>query len=130
MNKVVLVLAMSLIIFTSCKEGKTEESINLETEHTEIPQIGNVDEVDDIKVLYVASKLDDCAGMAPKKCMMVKEEEDAPWEIIYQEIEGFKYEEGYEYKIEVKRIEIPNAPADAPLFRYVLVSEISKVKKN
>lgn len=130
MNKVVLVLAISLIVFTSCKDGKAEESTTEESVHTEIPQVGNVDDEEDAKVLYVASTLDDCAGIAPKKCMMVKEEEDAPWEIMYQEIEGLKYEEGYEYKIEVKRVEIPNPPADAPSFRYVLVSEISKVKKN
>lgn len=130
MKKVVLLIALSFGIFVSCKDKKANEVNDTAIEQTEIPAVGDAEEVEDIKVLYVASKLDECAGIAPNKCMMVKEEEDAPWEIMYQEIEGFKYEEGYEYKIEVKRQELANPPVDTPAFRYELVSEISKEKKD
>ena len=129
MKKIVLLAIISLGILTSCKDKNIEQGENSVLEHHDVPEVTEIDASEEVKILYVASKLDDCVGIAPKKCMMVKEEEDAPWELMYQEIEGFNYEEGYEYKIEVKRVDIPNPPADSPSFRYVLVTEISKEKK-
>lgn len=130
MRRVILLMALSLGIFTSCKDAKTDEANTSETEQAEIPQVGeHTEDINSVKVLYVASTLDECVGAAPKKCLMVKEEEDAPWELMYQDIEGFDYQEGYEYKIEVKREEVSNPAADAPSIKYVLVNEISKEKK-
>lgn len=130
MRRVIILMALSIGILTSCKDGKAEETQSITSEQSEIPQIGeHEEEINAVKVLYIASKLDDCVGAASKKCMMVKEEEDAPWELMYQDIEGFNYEEGYEYKIEVRREEVSNPAADAPSIRYVLLNQISKEKK-
>lgn len=130
MRKVIVLMTLSIGIFISCKDEKRDEVQVIENDQTEIPLIGeHIEEIDSIKVLYVASKLEDCIGAASKKCMLVKEEEDAPWELVYQGIDGFNYEEGYEYKIEVKREEVSNPAADAPSIRYVLLNQISKEKK-
>lgn len=45
------------------------------------------------------------------------------------EIHDFKYEKGFEYKIEVKKTIIDNPPADASNVSYSLVKVISKSKK-
>lgn len=74
----------------------------------------------------VASEYGDCVGVAPMKCMYVKKADQPDWEFFYNEIEGFNYEEGYEYVIEVKTEPVENAPADASAIKYVLVNEISK----
>lgn len=49
--------------------------------------------------------------------------------IMYDPIEGFEYEQGYEYVIEVKIEHIENPPADGSSLKYSLIRVISKTKK-
>lgn len=48
------------------------------------------------------------------------------WQNYYNDIEGFKYEEGYEYEILVNKKVIENPPADGPSFVYKLVNVVKK----
>jgi hypothetical protein len=56
----------------------------------------------------------------------VKEGSSAQWRGFSEAIEGFNYEVGFEYVIEVKVYDIKNPPADASSKRYVLKRIISK----
>lgn len=76
--------------------------------------------------MVVASQQGDCVGVVPQKCLLVKTGSDTAWTFFYNQIEGFNYEEGYEYVLEVKEVKVENAPADASSLKYVLVKEISK----
>lgn len=78
------------------------------------------------RTLYIDSELADCVGVAPMKCMKIKESPDAEWEFFYQSIDGFTYEPGYQYQVSVKTTNVPNPPADAPNIRYQLISVLSK----
>lgn len=49
---------------------------------------------------------------------------------MYDSIEGFEYEQGYEYVIEVKIEHKENPPADGSNLKYSLIRVISKTKKN
>lgn len=81
---------------------------------------------DNTKTLYIDSEPADCVGVAPMKCMKVKESPDADWEFFYQSIDGFTYEPGYRYRVSVKITNVPNPPADAPDIRYQLISVLNK----
>jgi len=48
---------------------------------------------------------------------------------LYSGIEGFTYEEGNEYVLEIKEEKIDNPPADGSSVKCILVKEISKIKK-
>jgi hypothetical protein len=66
-----------------------------------------------------------CVGVAPMECLVVD------GSLFYQRIEGFEYVEGYEYKLQIKRIKVytkDTVPADASLYRYELINLISKRK--
>lgn len=78
------------------------------------------------KTLYIDSELADCVGVAPMKCMKIKESPDAEWEFFYQSIDGFTYEPEYQYRVSVKTTDVPNPPADAPNIRYQLISVLNK----
>ena len=80
------------------------------------------------KHIYVADHLVDCTGVAPQKCMLVKDKIVDPWSTYYGTIEGFDYEEGYEYLLKVKIKKIKNPPADAPDFKYILLEVYEKKK--
>ncbi len=83
---------------------------------------------EDTKHIYVADHLVDCVSVGPQKCMLVKDKIVNDWTNFYGNIEGFDYEEGYEYLLNVKVEEIKNPPADAPSFKYILVEVFEKTK--
>ncbi len=79
--------------------------------------------------LIVASEQGDCVGVTPMKCLLVKKEGQKDWEFFYSNIEGFNYEPGYEYELEVRVEKIENPAVDQSSLKYTLVKEMSKEKK-
>lgn len=80
------------------------------------------------KQIYISSTLVDCIGIAPQKCMLYKESLTDEWTYFYDTIDGFEYEEGYDYEIEVVVTKIENPPADSSSLHYTFVKTISKEK--
>jgi|UniRef100_UPI004048F08F heat shock protein HslJ len=83
---------------------------------------------DNEKILFVSDVKMDCTGVAPQKCLQIKEKESDDWMYFYSDIEGFDYEEGYNYKIKVEVSEVENVPADASSLKYTLLEVIEKTK--
>ncbi|SEW09523.1 protein of unknown function [Chryseobacterium wanjuense] len=81
------------------------------------------------KTLIVGPQTADCTGVAPMKCLQVKEKPTENWTNFYSNIEGFTYEPGYEYVLQVKTEKIENPPADGSSIKYTLVKQVSKTKK-
>ena len=77
----------------------------------------------------VASTCVDCMGVVPQKCMMVKKGDAQNWELFYSKIDGFKYEPGYEYVLDVKEEKIENPPADGSSIKFTLIKQVSKIAK-
>lgn len=83
----------------------------------------------DEKTFIVGPETADCTGVAPMKCLQVKEKQEENWTNFYSNIEGFTYEPGYEYILKVKTEKIANPPADASSIKYTLIRQVSKTKK-
>ncbi|WP_083506393.1 DUF4377 domain-containing protein [Chryseobacterium aquaticum] len=83
----------------------------------------------DQKTIIIASQTVDCTGVAPMKCLQVKEKETDQWENFYSNIEGFTYEPGFEYELKVKTEKIENPPMDGSSIKYTLIKQVSKTKK-
>lgn len=84
------------------------------------------------KTLYIASELVDCVGVAPMKCMQVKENPNEEWASFYDGIQGFDFEAGYQYKLKVfvKYLDPKDVPADASSRRWSLVKILEKTDAN
>ena len=80
------------------------------------------------KTIYVGPRQVDCVGVAPQKCLLVKENPDDDWTMYYDRIEGFDYEPGYEYELRIVEEEVENPPADASSIRWTLVEVVSKTR--
>lgn len=78
------------------------------------------------KTYYVAAEKVDCQGIASSQCLLVRENLKSNWVVFYDQIQGFKYEEGTEYKIQVRIEKVKNPPADAANSRYVLEKVLAK----
>ncbi|MEN4761123.1 MULTISPECIES: DUF4377 domain-containing protein [unclassified Chryseobacterium] len=81
------------------------------------------------KTFIVGPQTADCTGVAPMKCLQVKETPNGEWTNFYTNIDGFTYEPGYEYVLKVKTEKIANPPADGSSIKYTLVKQVSKTKK-
>ena len=76
--------------------------------------------------LYVNSELVDCVGVAVQQCMLVRENPNSDWKNFYDHIDGFEFQNGYEYKLKIKITEIKNPPADASSLKYSLLEILEK----
>ena len=71
----------------------------------------------------VGPDLVDCVGVAPMKCMVVD------GKFFYDRIEGFDFEEGYDYRLRIERYEAypgREPPQDASMYGYRLIEVLSK----
>ena len=78
------------------------------------------------KIILVDNTMVDCEGVAPQKCMKIKEPDNDQWTLFYSQIEGFEHLTGYDYKLLIRTYEIDNPPADASSTGYQLVKVIEK----
>ncbi|MGY5149848.1 MAG: DUF4377 domain-containing protein [Candidatus Nitrosopumilus sp. bin_68KS] len=81
---------------------------------------------DETKTFFISPILVDCVGVAPQKCMQIREDETSDWQNFYDSIEGFTFEQGHAYKILVKITDIENPPADSSSKRYHLIDILEK----
>ena len=79
--------------------------------------------------MRVADQYKDCTSVGPQKCLWVQLEGEPTWTLQYSGIEGFAYEEGFEYTLIVKRERIKNPPMDGSSIRYTLAKVVEKTKK-
>jgi len=72
------------------------------------------------EIVTVGPNKVDCIGEGPRKCLIINGERS------YNSINGFEYEEGYSYILEVNITRVENPPADGSSLRYDLIKVISK----
>ena len=80
------------------------------------------------KIFYIDSKLVDCVGVGPQKCMLVRENQNSNWMNFYDSINGFEFIEGNSYKISVKVTDVESPPADASNKKYELLEILEENK--
>jgi len=80
------------------------------------------------KTLFVGPEREACIGAVPQECYLIKENLEDEWEFLYDEIEGFEYEEGWTYKLRVEQQTVDDPPADGVSTRLILIEVVSKVK--
>lgn len=64
------------------------------------------------RFIYVAPFTKDCVGVAPMKCLQVRESKDKPWTLHYSGITGFEHVPGIEYRLRIKEDKIARPAAD------------------
>jgi len=78
------------------------------------------------KTILVAPQMVDCVGVGPQKCLLLKEHPEDDWELWYEPIEGFDFEQGFLYELLVEEKSNDNPPADASGITLALSEVISK----
>ncbi len=111
--------------FSAAESAESTLDITRSTTTTaaEIEQ-GKDGPVDGVRRLWIKPDLVDCVGAAPQKCMQVAEAEDDEHYYFYDQIQGFTFEPGTSYVLDVQVEEILDPPADASSLKYTLVAVI------
>ena len=77
------------------------------------------------QTLYVSDHLVDCYGIASQTCMLVKNNIKDDWVYFYDQISGFNYKPGYQYKLQVKISTVKEPQQDTSSLKYQLIKIIS-----
>src|SRR2546421_10766693 len=80
-----------------------------------------------VVVMDIAPQRVPCVGVGPMQCLSVRERPDTAWTLLYDGIEGFSFEPGYQYTIRVAVRTVHNPPADGSSLAYRLLALIQKV---
>lgn len=78
------------------------------------------------KTLYVADRRSSCIESATMECLLIKDSKKGAWQSYSSSINGFDYQEGFEYQL---LVEVEPAPAGAPV-KYRLLKVKSKKRTN
>ena len=78
------------------------------------------------ELLYVAPYTTACIGVGPMDCMRVRHSREENYQLFYDAIEGFRFEQGYRYILRVEVSELEPPPADGSRLRYRLLEVIDK----
>ena len=79
-----------------------------------------------IVTAWIGPELVDCVGVAPQQCMQVKTNPDDDYGLFYDQIDGFEFEEGYEYELQVLVEPVQNPAQDASALKFTLIEVVSK----
>lgn len=82
------------------------------------------------ETMYVASEKRMAYGPFYRSVFVVKNKMDEKWTFLYDIIENFDWEQGYEYELLVKFYKIDNPMEDQASERCVLDKIVLKTKKN
>lgn len=75
-----------------------------------------------VELWTVASEMGIAHGVFNlQPALMIRTDESAAWRPMFDNIEGFTYEPGYEYRIRVRINPVAEPMADAPSSKYALV---------
>jgi heat shock protein HslJ len=107
-----VVLAALIVAATACTPTGVEPESSATTGET--------------RTLFVGPEQVDCTGVAPQKCLQVREDADGDYQLFYNTIEGFTFEPGFEYELLVQIDPVANPPADGSSLKYTLVEIVSK----
>ncbi|MAX56536.1 MAG: hypothetical protein CL537_13670 [Alcanivoracaceae bacterium] len=78
------------------------------------------------ELLYVAPYTSACIGAGPMDCMRVRHSETENYQLFYNTIEGFQFEQGFRYTLRVAVSEVENPPADGSALRYRLLEVLNR----
>jgi len=70
----------------------------------------------------------ECVGVSIQRCLLVKKAGETEFGFLYDGIEGFQYDWGFVYELEVEEHRVANPPADGSSIRRVLRTQRTRTR--
>ena len=87
-----------------------------------------VDEGEHIEIITIGPYTERCQGFIEQDCYLEYNEDSGRWEFFYESIQGFDFEPGYIYTLEVRLEDRGTEIQDVGRYAYHLVKLIEKKK--
>lgn len=78
------------------------------------------------QIIHISPYQQECEGVMVQNCLVVRYDGEEELSFFYDSIQGFIFEQGFEYTLLVNVTEIENPPADASSLQYELVEVLQK----
>lgn len=117
-NHKVITIVLLFVLLIVIAAGVTKQRNELVPVNSDLAKTANVQSVR--KTVYVAAQKVACTGVAPMECLQVREQADQPWQYHYSGIEGFDFQPGTEYQLQIIETVLNNPPADGSSVRWTL----------
>lgn len=78
------------------------------------------------QIIHISPYQQECTGVGLQNCLVVRYEDEDELSFFYDSIQGFMFEQGFEYTLLVNITERENPPADASSLQYELVEVVQK----
>ena len=115
MKKYSLLFLLFISIFSFAQKPKSTPKKT----STKIPK--------DVQVWTIDAQKAKCEGVTTSMCLLVKKQTDKDFNLFYDNIDGFDYQEGFVYTLWVREeLKTPPIPADASMYTYKLEKVVSK----
>ena len=128
-----LIPVLAAISLVTCTSGSDEEKTienppaDASSISLSLVEVVNKEPVA-IKTIFIGPERVECEGEGPQLCYQYKENPTGDWLLYYNEIEGFDYEEGFNYELIVAETRVENPPAGGSTTQLTLVEEVNKSK--
>ncbi|WP_394830744.1 DUF4377 domain-containing protein [Pendulispora rubella] len=83
-------------------------------------------EAEGTREIEVDAQMVDCTGVGPQKCLRIRKNPQAEWELWYSGIEGFTHKAGVKARLRIREEKVPNPPADGSSLRLILVEVLEQ----
>ena len=113
-----ITIVLFFVLLTVFAIGMTKQRNELAPVNSDLAKTANVQSVR--KTVYVAAQKGPCTGVAPMECLKVREQADQPWQYHYSGIEGFDFQPGTEYQLQIIETVLNNPPTDGSSVRWTL----------
>jgi len=128
-KRIVLLFAIFLvgIMLAACGSGEPPTAVPEEPSPVPESSPTEASPQEPLKMLLnVGPEKVPCEGEGPMECYQVRETPNGEWQLFYQEIEGFDWEPGFVYELQVNVYQVENPPAGGSSLRYELVEVVAK----
>lgn len=127
----------ALLLLSACSGGQTntasssadKDKVPAQSTLTSNGSDSSADQSSDgvVVLLSVGPALAPCTGIIETQCLLVKRPGEDQWTFFYDPIEGFDFQPGYNWTLEVRRTEVKNPPADGSSARWELIRIVEQV---
>ncbi len=123
MNRMLVVAVSVTLLLAAC--GSETAAPGAASSTTTDPA-ASVAETPRVQRFWILPDTVECQGEMVQRCMQVAQSEDGEYLYFYDAIDGFTFEEGTKYVIDVEITEVEDPPADASSLAYRLVEVIER----
>ncbi len=123
--KINVIIGLTAVLFLLAACG-SDQPVGVQpttpNETSDMASEGGGEDAPVVKTIQINSTQVPCEGAGPQLCYQFRESQEAAWQLWYDDIEGFTFEEGNLYTLEIAETVVENPPQDGSAVAWSLIT--------